>query len=191
MNTVTQNPVTITLKCRICSGSFQAERRSRKFCSSPCRQKAYRKRARRSVHARSDSVEWSTPQDLYDELNQEFGFTLDVAATPENAKCERYFTRKDDGLSQSWAGNVCWMNPPYGREIGRWMRKAFQESREATVVCLVPARPDTRWWHDSATQGEIRFLRGRLKFGGCKNAAPFPSAIVVFSKDNHVTLNEL
>jgi len=121
---------------------------------------------------------WSTPQSLFDELDKEFHFTLDVCATDENAKCERYFTKEDDGLSQEWKG-VCWMNPPYGREIGKWIKKAY-ESR-ATVVCLIPARTDTAWWHDYVMKAkEIRYIRGRLKFGGSKNSAPFPSAIVVF-----------
>ena len=99
---------------------------------------------------------WATPQDFFDALDAEFGFTLDVCATADNAKCPRYFTADDDGLSQEWAG-VCWMNPPYGREIGQWMSKAVDASTNgATVVCLVPARTDTAWWHDSATKGEIR-----------------------------------
>lgn len=124
---------------------------------------------------------WSTPQDTFDKLNDEFGFDLDVCALEENAKCKRYFTPKQDGLSQKWSG-ICWMNPPYGREIGRWMRKVYESAMTdgATVVCLVPSRTDTVWWHDYAAKGEIRFIRGRLKFGGQKNSAPFPSAIVIF-----------
>lgn len=127
---------------------------------------------------------WGTPQDFFDELDREFGFTLDVCASDWNYKCECYFTEDDDGLAQAWSG-VCWMNPPYGREIGKWMAKAVEEWRKGvTVVCLVPARTDTAWWHDFAMQGDIRFLRGRLKFvspEGVKSSAPFPSAIVVFS----------
>lgn len=123
---------------------------------------------------------WSTPQVLFDRLDAEFGFSTDVCASPENAKCDRYFTAESDGLRQSWTG-VCWMNPPYGREIGKWMAKAFNSSvLGATVVCLVPARTDTAWWHDSAIKGEIRFLRGRLRFNGHHKDAPFPSAIVIF-----------
>jgi len=133
------------------------------------------------VHFSSKSDMWSTPQDTFDALADEFGpFDLDVCATPENAKCSRYYTKEDDGLAHPWYGR-CWMNPPYGREIKAWMRKAYEESqRGATVVCLVPARTDTAWWHDYAMNGEVRFLRGRLKFGNAKNAAPFPSAVVVF-----------
>lgn len=123
---------------------------------------------------------WSTPQDVFDKLNAEFNFTTDVCALPENAKCLHYFTPDQDGLAQRWQG-VCWMNPPYGREITKWMKKAYESSLSgATVVCLVPARTDTAWFWDYAMKGEIRFIRGRLKFGGNKNSAPFPSAIVIF-----------
>ena len=128
----------------------------------------------------SNSDRWETPQKLFDELNQKYNFELDVCALPENAKCENYFTPEVDGLKQDWTG-VCWMNPPYGREIGKWMKKALESSRNgAIVVCLVPARTDTAWWHDYAMKGKIEFIRGRLKFGNSKNSAPFPSAIVVF-----------
>ena len=133
-----------------------------------------------SVHFSSKTDQWETPQDLFDELNEKYQFDIDVCALPENAKCDKYFSPEDDGLSKMWSG-TCWMNPPYGREIGMWMLKAFHEGcNGSTVVCLVPARTDTAWWHDFAMKGEITFLRGRLKFGGHKNSAPFPSAIVVF-----------
>ena len=129
----------------------------------------------------SEKMDWETPQEFFDNLNNEFGFTLDVCATPDNAKCHAYFTEQDNGLLFEWSGEKCWMNPPYGREIGKWMRKAYEESQKgAIVVCLVPARTDTAWWHDYAVKGEVRFIRGRLKFGGAKNAAPFPSAVVIF-----------
>lgn len=132
-----------------------------------------------SVHFKSDRHDWETPQFLFDGLNAEFRFELDVCATAKTAKCRRYFTPEDDGLTQEWAG-VCWMNPPYGREIERWMAKAVDSAHGgALVVCLVPARTDTRWWHKYARRGEIRYLRGRLRFGDATNAAPFPSAIVV------------
>lgn len=128
----------------------------------------------------SETDMWATPQWLFDELNHEFGFETDVCAVDGNAKCLKYFTPEIDGLSQTWEG-VCWMNPPYGRTIGKWMKKAFESSTDgATVVCLVPARTDTAWWHDYAIHGEVRFLRGRLKFGDAKNSAPFPSAVVIF-----------
>jgi phage N-6-adenine-methyltransferase len=129
----------------------------------------------------SKTSEWATPQDLFDSLNAEFHFTLDPCCTHENAKCAKHFTVTEDGLGQSWAGEVVFMNPPYGREIGVWMAKAHLErDLGATVVCLVPARTDTAWWHDYAMCGEIRFLRGRLHFNGGTGSAPFPSAIVIF-----------
>ena len=129
----------------------------------------------------SQSNEWATPQDLFDGLNAEFGFTLDPCCTDDNAKCRKHYTLADDGLSQSWAGEVVFMNPPYGREIGKWIAKAHQEAKGgATVVCLIPARTDTAYWHDYCMKGEVRYIRGRLKFGGCKCGAPFPSAVVVF-----------
>lgn len=134
-----------------------------------------------SVHFISKTDMWATPKDFFDKLNDKFGFTLDVCATKENAKCERYFTEQENGLLQDWTG-VCWMNPPYGRQIGKWVKKARQSALEngATFVCLLPSRTDTAWWHDNCFDGEITFIRGRLKFGDAKNAAPFPSAIVVF-----------
>ena len=133
-----------------------------------------------AVHFSSATDLWATPQDLFDMLDHEFKFETDVCASAENAKCKRFFTKEDDGLSQVWTG-VCWMNPPYGREIGHWMAKAYRSSlARCTVVCLVPARTDTAWWHDYAAKGEVRFIRGRLKFGGHKNSAPFPSAVVIF-----------
>lgn len=135
------------------------------------------------VHYSSKSNEWATPQNLFDELNDEFNFTLDPCATDENAKCSNYFTIEDDGLSKDWSNDVVFMNPPYGREIKKWINKAYEESLNgATVVCLIPARTDTTYWHDFifGKTNDIRFLRGRLKFGKSKNSAPFPSAIVVY-----------
>ena len=134
-----------------------------------------------SVHFSSLTDLWATPQAFFDKLNAEFGFETDVCATAENAKCLCYFTKEMDGLTQDWRG-VCWMNPPYGRVIGQWMAKAYRAAMMggATVVCLVPARTDTAWWHDYAAKGEVRFIRGRLKFGDHNNSAPFPSAVVIF-----------
>lgn len=126
--------------------------------------------------------DWSTPQDLFDRLDSEFRFDLDVCALPSSAKCERYFTPEVDGLAHDWRG-TCWMNPPYGEAIGAWVRKAYESAEVgATVVCLVPARVDTGWWWDYCRHGEVRFLRGRLKFGSGLNSAPFPSAVVVFGR---------
>ncbi len=124
--------------------------------------------------------DWETPQHLFDELNQEFGFELDVCADESNAKCKRYFTVEDDGLNMKWEG-VCWMNPPYGRVIGKWIKKAYESALNgAVVICLVPSRTDTKWWHDYCMKGEVRFIKGRLKFGRSTNSAPFPSAVVIF-----------
>jgi len=134
-----------------------------------------------NIHFSSATDLHATPQDFFDKLNEEFGFELDVCAIPENAKCAKFFTPEQDGLKQEWSG-VCWMNPPYGREISAWMRKANESAKNgATVVCLVPARTDTNWWHQYAIQHEVRFVRGRLKFGDAKNSAPFPSAVVVIN----------
>ena len=128
---------------------------------------------------------WETPQNLFDKLDKEFNFTLDVCATDETAKCNNYFTPKEDGLIQEWRGS-CWMNPPYGREIGIWIKKAWEESKKgAKVVCLIPARTDTKYWHEYifTYAAEIRFIKGRIKFGNSKNSAPFPSALVIFDKE--------
>lgn len=127
---------------------------------------------------------WETPQDFFDKLNEEFHFTIDVCATPENAKCKKFYTIDDDGLSKPWDG-VVWCNPPYGRDIWKWVLAASVASgaRGSTVVMLLPARTDTRWFHDLIYQKksvEVRFVKGRLKFGGSKNSAPFPSMVVIF-----------
>lgn len=128
----------------------------------------------------SNSCEWETPLDFFKVLDAEFHFDVDVCATPENAKCTEYYTKADDGLEKTWRGS-CWMNPPYGRGIGKWMKKAYESAQSgATVVCLVPARTDTGWWHDYAMRGEVRFVRGRLRFNGLNCNAPFPSAVVIF-----------
>lgn len=128
---------------------------------------------------------WATPQELFDELDKEFHFELDVCATPENAKCRKFYTKEQDGLAQPWKGRV-WCNPPYGREIGQWVRRAFFAAvAGATVVMLLPARTDTRWFHEYIYgKAEVRFIRGRLKFGDARNSAPFPSMVVIFGKRN-------
>jgi len=139
---------------------------------------------KKSVHFTSNSNEWETPQQLFNNLDMEFHFTLDPCSTHENAKCKKHYTIEDDGLSKSWVGETVFMNPPYGREIGKWAKKAFEEWKKgATVVCLVPSRTDTAYWHDYFKQGEIRFIRGRVHFeqpNGKGGAAPFPSAIIIF-----------
>lgn len=135
----------------------------------------------------SDRLDWETPPDLFADLDREFGpFDLDVCALPETAKCERYFTPADDGLAQEWRG-LCFMNPPYGREIGKWVAKARMEAFEgrATTVALIPARTDTRWWHDHIQDvaDHVFFLKGRVRFhqdGKPCGPAPFPSAVVIW-----------
>ena len=128
----------------------------------------------------NNTNEWPTPQWLFDLLDLEFGFTLDPCCTDESAKCGRYFTARDNGLIQDWANDSVFMNPPYS-DVAEWMGKAYGAAQEgATVVCLVPSRTDTRWWHKYAMKGEIRFIRGRLRFGDATENAPFPSCVVVF-----------
>ncbi|WP_196591936.1 DNA N-6-adenine-methyltransferase [Pectinatus frisingensis] len=135
-----------------------------------------------AVHFSSKTDEWETPWDFFEKFNAEFHFKLDVCATVQNTKCCEWFDKKLDGLKQEWPPCACWMNPPYGREIGKWVKKAYESSLNgSTVVCLLPSRTDTKWWHDYCMKGEIRFIRGRLKFGCSKNAAPFPSAVVIFN----------
>lgn len=131
--------------------------------------------------------QWETPQWLYDQLHNEFNFVLDPCCDATNQKCKiGYWKGINDGLKESWHEHKSvFMNPPYGKEIGKWVKKAYEESQnQTTVVCLLPARTDTKWFHDYILgKSEIRFLKGRLKFGGCKNSAPFPSMIVVFKGD--------
>jgi len=133
----------------------------------------------------SKSSEWATPQDFFNELDKEFHFTLDACATKENAKCSRYFTIEDDGLKQTWKNEIVFCNPPYGRELKKWVEKCFYESMglkpAKVIVMLIPARTDTKYFHDYIYhKSEIRFIRGRLKFGNSKNAAPFPSMVVIY-----------
>lgn len=135
------------------------------------------------VHFSSKTPEWGTPQALFDELNDEFHFTLDPCATPENAKCARFFTREEDGLAHSWDNERVFCNPPYGTVMPKWVRKAF-EAKGGAVVLLIPARTDTKYFHEYIYgKSEIRFVRGRIKFEGEQvgsGAAPFPSMIVIF-----------
>lgn len=132
----------------------------------------------------SETDLWSTPQDFYDELDKEFHFTLDPCATPENAKCKKYYTTKEDGLKQDWSKEAVFCNPPYGKAIKDWVKKCYEESLKPNtkVVMLIPARTDTQYFHDYIYhKAEIRFIKGRLKFGESKNSAPFPSMVVVFT----------
>lgn len=129
----------------------------------------------------SQKEDWETPQWLFDKLDQEFHFTIDVCADITNNKCNRYYTELDNGLIQDWSNEIVWCNPPYGRKIGDWVKKASEV--DTTVVMLLPARTDTRWFHKYIyNQAEIRFIKGRLKFGNSINSAPFPSMIVIFGR---------
>ena len=136
-----------------------------------------------SVLFSSRTDEWATPMDFFEQLHREFRFTLDPCATPENAKCPRFYTKADDGLVQSWGKHRVFCNPPYGRCMRQWAEKCFRSAHEgALVVLLANARTDTRWFHDwvygKAT--EIRFVRGRLKFGDATEPAPFPSLVAIY-----------
>jgi phage N-6-adenine-methyltransferase len=178
-------------KCGYCRRLLDAKPtgRPRAYCSDRCRQAACRRRARRSVHFRSKTCEWATPPEVFAEYDREFHFTLDACATPENAKCAHYFTREQDGLAQTWTGRV-WCNPPYGREIGDWVRKAAESvacGQAELVACLLPARVDTKWWHGCCKGAEVRLIEGRIRFVGAKSSAPFPSAVVVFRDTKAVT----
>ena len=132
----------------------------------------------------SDTAEWATPRDFFEKLDAEFHFDLDPCSTHENAKCERHFTLEDNGLEKNWGGARVFCNPPYGREIGKWVRKCYEESRKPNTICvmLIPARTDTAYFHDWIYHkaDEIRFVRGRLHFNDSKQGAPFPSMVVVF-----------
>lgn len=129
----------------------------------------------------SNKMDWETPQDLFDKLNTKYNFTIDVASNELNHKCKRYYTEKEDGLKQDWSNERVYCNPPYGREIGKWVKKAFES--KCLSVFLVPARTDTKWFHEfvyNKENVEYEFLKGRLKFVGSKNSAPFPSMIIIF-----------
>ena len=127
----------------------------------------------------SHRQDWETPAHIFNPLNQEFRFTLDVCADSQNKQCDSFFDIETDGLSQGWYGN-CWMNPPFGVQ-GKWVKKAYEESLKGVVViCLLPARTNTNWWHDYFMKGEVRFIRGRPKFEGAKYGLPQPLAIVIF-----------
>ena len=134
----------------------------------------------------SASVEWATPADFFAALDDEFGFTLDPCATRQNAKCRRYYTKADNGLVQNWQQHAVFCNPPYGRDIGEWAKKCFLAAKAgATVVLLVHARTDTRFFHDWIYgKAELRFVRGRLKFGDGRQSAPFPSLVAIYRPDD-------
>lgn len=131
----------------------------------------------------SKKEDWETPQDLFNELDKEFHFTVDVASSDDNYKVKKHYTKKENGLLQDWDDEVVWCNPPYGREISKWVEKAYLS--KGVTVMLLPARTDTKWFHKYIYQEwsvQIRFIKGRLKFGNSKNSAPFPSMIVIFER---------
>ena len=149
------------------------------------RQRASRKRRKRSqqrVYWQSTTDLWETPQNFFDELDREFHFTLDVCAIQINTKCDRFYSPEQDGLLQDWSGEICWMNPPYGLILRQWTQKAYESSKAgSTVVCLLPVRSDTKWWHGYVLPyAEIRYLEKRLKFGGSPHNAAFPCAVAIF-----------
>ena len=126
---------------------------------------------------------WETPDALYDTLDEEFHFCCDVCANPDNARHPCFFSKDNSCLEAQWPRGCCWMNPPYGRDIGTFLQKAVTESKKgSTVVCLLPSRTDTVWWHTYVKDvaSEVRFIKGRLRFKGARYAAPFPSVIVVY-----------
>lgn len=135
-----------------------------------------------AVFYKSGRRDWATPRGIFRELDYRFHFDLDACATAETAKCESYFTEEDDALKQDWSRfRSIFVNPPYGDQINSWLMKAYLTSEQgSTVVCLVPSRTDTSWWHDICMKGKIEFIRGRIRFDGGKGRAPFPSAIVIF-----------
>lgn len=130
----------------------------------------------------SEKDNWCTPKDLFKFLDQKYHFTLDPCSDSINYLCSKHFTAIENGLLQDWSNDIVFMNPPYGREIGKWVKKAYESN--TTVMCLLPARTDTKWFHDYCLNGTIYFFKGRLKFSGSKNSAPFPSMLVLFEKRN-------
>ena len=155
--------------------------------------KDLKERHSKKIFQKSGMYCWETPDDFFNKLNEEFNFTLDVCANEENHKLDIYFSEEQDGLKQDWNKNTCFMNPPYGREISKWIKKAFEEYKKGSVVvCLIPSRTDTKWWHDYVMKGEIRFIRGRLKFKGRNTKgdlvnypATFGCAVVIFRGDKN------
>ncbi|WP_088840664.1 DNA N-6-adenine-methyltransferase [Listeria sp. ILCC797] len=142
------------------------------------------------LHFSSKNHIWETPKALFDDLNREFQFTLDAAANANNHKCDVWYSEENDALNQKWRGSV-FCNPPYGKQLSKFIEKAYIESKQdynKQVVLLIPARTDTKAWHEYIFPfaADIRFLKGRVKFelkGEVLNSAPFPSAIVIFKKE--------
>ena len=135
----------------------------------------------------SKSDNWATPQSFFDELNKEFNFIIDVCADETNHKCEIYYNKVVDGLTKEWTNDAVWCNPPYGRAIGEWVKKAYEDQKKYSnvIVMLLPARTDTKWFHNYIYgKAEIRFIKGRLKFGNSNTPAPFPSMVVIYRNDD-------
>lgn len=144
-------------------------------------------RTRNNGRYNGNGREWATPPDVFNPLHEEFGFTLDVCATDANAKCSRYFTEEMNGLEQDWRGETVWMNPPYGREIYAWTRKAREEARHAFIVGLLPASTDLAWWHEDVVgrASDVRYIRGRVRFltdGPYRASGFFPSVVVIWDR---------
>lgn len=140
------------------------------------------------VHYSSEDTTWETPPEVFNPLNERFKFTLDPCCSPDTAKCEKFYTEQEDGLTQNWEGQTVFVNPPYGREIGKWVKKCAEEGAKpnTVVVMLIPARTDTKYFHEHIYhKAEIRFMKGRVKFlrGGQRiKSAPFPTMLVIFSQ---------
>ena len=151
----------------------------------------------RNLMFSSNSNEWATPQDFFDKLDEKHNFTLDPCANKTNAKCKKYYTQKDDGLTKDWEGETVFVNPPYGRELKHWVKKAYLESRKnnTTVVLLCPSRTDTQYFHDYMMKAsELHFIKGRIKFENknkTNNSAPFPSIVAVFKKESTPTIKSM
>ena len=146
------------------------------------------KKSRLAVHFSSKRSDWETPSEIFEPLRKEFNIVFDLCAHSRNTKCSAHYNKRDNSLRMSWATNdddANWLNPPYGREIGLWVERAasWASGGRGTTVSLLPARTDTKWFHDhiyNKPNVEVRFLKGRVKFVGAKHAAPFPSMIVIF-----------
>lgn len=142
---------------------------------------------KKSVHFLNENENWATPKDLFQQLSEDYGpFDLDVCATKESAKCASFYSKEEDAFTKNWHrdGSRAYMNPPYGRQVAGWLQKAYIESKcGLKIVCLLPARTDTAWFHDIASKGIVRFIRGRVRFEGATAGAPFPSLLVLFGYD--------
>ncbi len=140
----------------------------------------------------SKREDWTTSQDIFNKLDSVFIFDIDVCAIKENSECDSYFCSDDEAFGRAWLG-VCWMKPPHGAGINKWIKKAYESTKQhgATVVCLLPARTDTCWWNDYCKKGEVYFIKEQVKFGDAEKSAPFPAAVVVFRPNVKDALGEV